>query len=144
MFDRVLAVRRDAGGVCRNGDHVRTTGIKKHVIHLAATTVPTRTKSVISCEAHFEPNHLAFFASVVRHRSFTEAAKESGVSKSTLSRIVSRLEDYSGAMLLERTTRHVVPTNEGLLLYQRCVCLYRAWIAANEAIAVLRAQSTGR
>jgi DNA-binding transcriptional LysR family regulator len=61
---------------------------------------------------------LAFMA-VVRERSFTRAAATLGVSQSTLSHTLRRLEDRLGIRLLTRTTRSVSPTEAGERLIQR-------------------------
>jgi DNA-binding transcriptional LysR family regulator len=56
---------------------------------------------------------LAVFASVARHRSFTRAAAELGLSPSALSHAMKALEERLGVRLLARTTRSVAPTAAG-------------------------------
>lgn len=56
---------------------------------------------------------LAHFALVARHRSFSRAAAELGVSRSALSHAVRGLENRMGVRLLNRTTRSVSPTSAG-------------------------------
>jgi DNA-binding transcriptional LysR family regulator len=56
---------------------------------------------------------LAAFASVARHRSFTRAAAELGLSPSALSHSMKALEARLGTRLLARTTRSVAPTAAG-------------------------------
>lgn len=56
---------------------------------------------------------LAAFASVARHRSFTRAAAELGLSPSALSHAMKALEVRLGIRLLARTTRSVAPTAAG-------------------------------
>ena len=58
-------------------------------------------------------NDLAAFAAVARHRSFTRAAAELGVSPSALSHAMRGLEDRVGVRLLARSTRSVAPTEAG-------------------------------
>jgi DNA-binding transcriptional LysR family regulator len=55
---------------------------------------------------------LAFLA-VARERSFTKAARKTGVSQSALSHTVRRFEERLGLRLLSRTTRSVSPTHAG-------------------------------
>ncbi|WP_410726394.1 LysR family transcriptional regulator [Burkholderia sp. SIMBA_062] len=98
-------------------------------------------KSDLCNETRIEPNHFVYFASIVRHKSFTDAAKETGASKSTLSRVVSMLEECAGTALLERTTRCVTVTEAGYELFQRCLEMYLAYLAGREAIASIRERS---
>lgn len=83
---------------------------------------------------------LALFARVVQLRSFTAAADELGVAKSAVSRRVAGLERRIGARLLARSTRRVVPTPEGMLLYGHCA---RLLDAARDATAGMRAAGAG-
>ena len=59
------------------------------------------------------------FVAVVRHRNFRQAAREHGVSASTLSQSVRDLEERLGVRLLNRTTRSVTPTEAGEKLATR-------------------------
>jgi DNA-binding transcriptional LysR family regulator len=56
---------------------------------------------------------LAVFAAVARHRSFSKAALELGVSASALSHALKGLESRLAVRLLNRSTRAVVPTEAG-------------------------------
>ncbi len=56
---------------------------------------------------------LYVFAAVASEGSFTRAAAQLGLSQSSLSRTVSKLEKRLGIRLLNRTTRHVGPTPAG-------------------------------
>ncbi|AOF92195.1 LysR family transcriptional regulator [Sinorhizobium sp. RAC02] len=64
---------------------------------------------------------LAVFETVARHRSFTAAAAELGISQSSLSYAVSQLENRIGMALLARTTRNVSPTQAGQRLLDTLV-----------------------
>jgi DNA-binding transcriptional LysR family regulator len=64
-------------------------------------------------------NELDAFASVARHRSFSKAAPECGVSASALSHAMRTLESRLGVRLLNRTTRSVTPTEAGEQLLAR-------------------------
>jgi DNA-binding transcriptional LysR family regulator len=59
------------------------------------------------------------FAVVARERSFREAARKRGVSASSLSEALRRLEERLGVRLLNRTTRSVTPTEAGERLIER-------------------------
>lgn len=62
---------------------------------------------------------LAVFEAVARTRSFSAAARELGIPKSSASRAVARLEAEVGVPLLFRTTRQVAPSADGTALYDR-------------------------
>ncbi|KAA0700428.1 LysR family transcriptional regulator [Neorhizobium sp. P12A] len=59
------------------------------------------------------------FTIVARERSFREAARKRGVSASSLSEALRRLEERLGVRLLNRTTRSVTPTEAGERLIER-------------------------
>lgn len=63
------------------------------------------------------------FSRVVERRSFTLAAQDLGLPRSTVTDAVKRLEARLGVRLLERTTRHVGPTLDGLAFHRRCLAL---------------------
>jgi len=56
---------------------------------------------------------LPVFAAVVRHGSFTAAARELGLAKSVVSQHVRTLEERCGVRLIERTTRQLQVTQVG-------------------------------
>jgi DNA-binding transcriptional LysR family regulator len=56
---------------------------------------------------------LMAYAAVAEERSFTRAAAKLGMTQSSLSHLVRRLEASLGVRLLSRTTRSVAPTDAG-------------------------------
>lgn len=62
---------------------------------------------------------VAVFVRVVEQGSFTQAAEHLGISRSVISKYVSRLEDRLGVRLLNRTTRRLSLTEAGRILYER-------------------------
>lgn len=60
---------------------------------------------------------LVAFINVVRHRSFTRAAAQMGVSQAALSHTIKTLEARLGVRLFTRTTRNVMPTEAGERLF---------------------------
>lgn len=62
-------------------------------------------------------NELINFLAVAKHRSFRKAAEERNLTPSTLSHSMRTLEDRLGVKLLNRTTRSVVLTEAGGLLF---------------------------
>jgi len=77
--------------------------------------------------------HLKTFVAVVEEKSFTAAAVRLGVAKSVCSRRVSELETDLSALLVNRTTRSVVPTQAGLDYYQSCLEILGLLEDANQA-----------
>jgi DNA-binding transcriptional LysR family regulator len=75
-------------------------------------------------------NLLTLFEAVARTSSFSAAAKELGIPKSSASRGVARLEDELDLQLLFRTTRHVSLSAAGTALYDRITPLLRSVKAA--------------
>ncbi len=63
------------------------------------------------------------FCRIVERGSFTRAAEDLGLPRSSVTDAVKELEARLGARLLQRTTRHVGPTLDGEAYYQRCLRL---------------------
>lgn len=68
-------------------------------------------------------DRLQLFVRIVERRSFSAAAADSGLARSTATEAIKQLERDVGARLLERTTRHVTPTLDGQAFYQRCLSI---------------------
>ena len=62
---------------------------------------------------------IAVFVQVVASGSFTAAAERLDLSKSVVSKYVTRLEGHLGARLLNRTTRRLSLTEVGRVFYER-------------------------
>ncbi len=65
-------------------------------------------------------NQLEIFYFVATWKSFTRAALELGVSKGFVSTQITALENELGVKLLQRTTRYLRLTEEGVLLLDSC------------------------
>ncbi|BCG25819.1 LysR family transcriptional regulator [Pseudomonas tohonis] len=66
---------------------------------------------------------LRTFARVTELSSFTQAGESLGLPRSSVSEQVQALEQLLGARLLQRTTRKVQATQDGLALYERSKAL---------------------
>jgi DNA-binding transcriptional LysR family regulator len=63
------------------------------------------------------------FTRIVERRSFSKAADDLGLPRSSVTDAVRQLEARLGVRLLHRTTRQVSPTLDGEAYYQRCLRL---------------------
>ena len=88
-------------------------------------------------------NHVEVFARVVEIESFTAAAKQLGLPKSSVSRTVTRLEDELGVRLLQRTTRKLHLTEAGQAYYERARVALGALDEAASAAMNLSAEPRG-
>jgi len=69
----------------------------------------------------FDAMHL--FTRVVDRRSFTQAAHDLDLPRSTATQVIQQLEQRLGVRLLQRTTRTVRPTLDGEAYYRRCLAI---------------------
>lgn len=84
------------------------------------------------------------FLAVARARGFRDAARTGGVSPSTLSEAVRRLEARLGVRLLHRTTRSVTPTEAGARLIERLTPALGEVKAALEVVNGFRDRLAGK
>jgi DNA-binding transcriptional LysR family regulator len=66
---------------------------------------------------------MRLFIRIVERRSFTLAANDSAVPRSTVTTVIRKLEERLGVRLLQRTTRTVRPTLDGEAYYRRCLSI---------------------
>jgi DNA-binding transcriptional LysR family regulator len=90
-----------------------------------------------------ELSDLDAFSAVARRRSFRAAATLRGVSPSTLSDAVRRLEARLGVRLLNRTTRSVTPTEAGIRLLERLTPALNEITAALDDVNSFRVSPMG-
>ena len=84
------------------------------------------------------------YTQVVECGSFTQAALALALHKATVSQSVQQLERGLGVRLLDRTTRSVVPTAEGLAYYRRACEILRQVDEAEALSRAARASPGGR
>jgi DNA-binding transcriptional LysR family regulator len=88
-------------------------------------------------------NELVVFARVVHAGSFTRAAAELAMPKSTVSRKVSELEERLKARLLNRTTRKLSLTDVGRTYYDYCARIVGEIEDAERAVSSLQETPRG-
>jgi DNA-binding transcriptional LysR family regulator len=77
---------------------------------------------------------LALFARVIEARSFSEAARRTGIAKSAVSRRIALLEQRLGVRLIRRSTRSLEVTADGARFHEHCVQVLAAARAAEDAV----------
>src|SRR5262245_23330460 len=88
-------------------------------------------------------NEIAVFTRVAQAGSFTAAARQLGMPKSTVSRRVSDLETRLNARLLQRTTRKLSLTDAGRTYFDYGVRIVNELDAAETAVGSLQARPRG-
>ncbi|MCC7123814.1 MAG: LysR family transcriptional regulator [Acidobacteria bacterium] len=88
-------------------------------------------------------NDIAVFVRVIEAGSFTAAARQLGVPKSSTSRRVRQLEDALGVQLLQRSTRHLGLTDAGREYYARVSSALAGVQEAHAAVAELQDRPRG-
>ncbi|MEI2265900.1 LysR family transcriptional regulator [Erwinia sp. CGal63] len=86
---------------------------------------------------------MVVFARVVETLSYTEAAKQLGMSKSAVSKEISALEVRLGAKLLLRTTRKIAVTEVGMTWYRYCARILSEVKSADLFIRQFHEEPTG-
>jgi DNA-binding transcriptional LysR family regulator len=86
---------------------------------------------------------LKAFVAVTQARGFRHAATTRGVSASSLSEAIRRLEQQLGVRLLNRTTRSVTPTEAGQRLFERLAPAFGEIATALDAVNLFRESPTG-
>jgi len=84
------------------------------------------------------------FTQVVNSGGFAAAAREMGLSRSQVNKLVIALENELGVQLLHRSTRVVTPTETGLAFHERCVEILTSLEEAEQSITQLQAEPRGR
>jgi len=88
-------------------------------------------------------NEMAVFARVVERGSFAAAAQDLGLTASAVSKLISRLESRLGVRLINRTTRRLALTAEGLTYLKRSREILTAIEAAETELGAARLSPRG-
>ncbi len=87
---------------------------------------------------------ISVFVQVGRSDSFTSAARKLNISASGVSRSISRLEERLGVQLVDRTTRSINLTADGLVYFERCKHILNELAEAEDEIIHSRSEPSGR
>ena len=86
---------------------------------------------------------MLLFSKLVELKSFTSVADALQLSRSLVSKRISRLEDHLGVQLVNRTTRRVELTEAGRTYYQYCVQIENIVQEAESVVSEIRQQPKG-
>ena len=89
-------------------------------------------------------NDIVVFTKVVETKSFTGAAEQLGLPKSTVSRKLAQLEERLGVRLVQRTTRKLALTDIGAAYYERAARIVADVAAAEQVVTDMQATPRGR
>ncbi|MFJ2685764.1 LysR substrate-binding domain-containing protein [Pseudomonas sp. NPDC087342] len=84
------------------------------------------------------------FARVVQAGSFTKAADSLSLPKTSVSKLVAELEEHLGVRLLQRTTRRLTVTADGMSYYERAMQLMVELDDLDNSFACAQGQSRGK
>ncbi len=84
------------------------------------------------------------FTQVVISGGFAAAARDMGLSRSAVNKLVIALENELGVQLLHRSTRVVTPTETGLAFHERCLEILASLEEAERSITQLHEEPRGR
>jgi len=84
------------------------------------------------------------FAAVAAHQSFTEGARQVGISTKLASKYVGQLEERLNAQLFNRTTRSVTLTDTGQSYYARCLPLIEQFDELEGLVQQRQSELAGR
>ena len=88
-------------------------------------------------------DELILFAKLVELKNFTAVAESLQLSRSLVSKKISRLEERLGVQLLNRTTRRLELTEAGRTYYQYCLQIENTLQEAESAVSEIRAHPKG-
>jgi DNA-binding transcriptional LysR family regulator len=88
-------------------------------------------------------NDMVTFAKVVEANGFSEAARRMGVSKSRVSKTITRLEQSLRVRLLNRSTRGLSLTEIGAAFHEHCVRIVDEAVQASEVVSQLQSEPRG-
>lgn len=88
-------------------------------------------------------NAMLLFAQVVAAQSYTQAAKNTGIPKSTLSRKIAQLEKQLDVRLLQRNSRSINLTEEGRQVYEKALNILQEVESVQNSLEIAQQDVTG-
>ena len=86
---------------------------------------------------------LRTFVRVIETGSLTAVAREMNTSQSTISRYINQLEEHFGVRLLQRTTRHLSLTDDGVRLRSHATSILQSVEGMEHALGQHKSSPTG-
>jgi DNA-binding transcriptional LysR family regulator len=86
---------------------------------------------------------MVLFARLVELKSFSAVAVSERISRSLVSKRITRLEERLGVQLINRTTRRVEVTDVGRTFYEYCRQMEATWLEAEAAVGEIRSRPRG-
>lgn len=90
-----------------------------------------------------ELQNMMIFARVLEAGSFSKAAEQLGIAKSSVSKKITELEKEFGVRLIQRSTRKLNVTEEGQALYRRCKQINQELEMAKDELTLYRKAPQG-
>lgn len=84
------------------------------------------------------------FCDIVRHRSFSRAADDNGISQSGASQVVHQIEGELGVKLIDRSKRPFVLTPEGEIYFKGCRNIFEQYQTLEDRVRMLHHEVAGR
>ena len=126
QYDIVLDVTARAGATWRSGNH---EWLRRGPVDIRAAYSPSRARPLM------DMRQLRYFVQIVESGSLAKASRQLFIAQPALSQQMARLEDEVGKPLLVRSSRGVVPTDNGEALYHHAKFMLRQ---LDQAVAVAR------
>ena len=86
---------------------------------------------------------MSVFIAVIEHLSMTKAGDSLGISPAVVSKRIKNLETRLGIRLLNRSTRRMIPTEEGLIYYDRCKYIIEEIENTELALSGMKVEASG-
>jgi len=90
-----------------------------------------------------ELNCIRAFIKVIETGSFAEAARQTGLARSVMTKRVNQLEEHLQLELMQRTTRSLSLTDTGVVFYERCLPVMAELEEAKASVSAMEWGLTG-